>query len=104
MNVRGGNGLCGIAFSPEGTLFACSTRDARLLFLENKELVKYTITDGAPTGIAFDNNGTILVADAAHCAVLEIESNGVPRVVLHEFERVALRVSDFFCAHLPLIA
>ena len=94
IHLQGGSGLCGIAFSPDGNLFACSTRDARLLCVTGEsKLVKYASTDGAPTGVAIDKSGTILVADAAHGGILEILEDGSSRVILKEFERVSLRVS-----------
>ena len=92
MIARGGSGLCGLAFNPEGHLLACSSRDGRVLAHSSTGLSEWGSTSGAPCGLAIDRAGTVLVADAAHGAVLELRSDGSgAAVVVKDFERVPLR-------------
>ncbi len=92
LNLHGGNQLSGLSYGLDGQLFVCSTGDSRILAQQGNSLVKYCTTEGAPTGLAVDKSGTLLVADAAHCGILEIGEDGNARVVLKEFERVPFRV------------
>jgi hypothetical protein len=90
--AQGGSGITGLAFNAEGQLFAASSRDSRVLAVEDGNLLDFASTGGYPQGLAIDARGTVLVADAAHGAVLELAEDGSTIVMLREFERVPLRV------------
>lgn len=90
--AQGGSGITGLAFNAEGQLFAASSRDSRVLVVEDGQLLDFASTGGSPQGLAIDARGTVLVADAAHGAVLELAEDGSTIVMLREFERVPLRV------------
>jgi len=90
--AQGGSGLCGLCFNSDGQLFVASARDSRVLLAEQGQLLDFSSTGGSPQGLAIDRSGTVLVADAAHGAVLELGEDGRTRVIFNEFERVRLRV------------
>ena len=101
LNLHGGNQITGLAYGGDGQLFVCSSGDSRILAQQGNSLVKYASTEGAPTGLAVDKSGTLLVADAAHCGILEVGEDGNARVVLKEFERVPFRVRSPWRTPLP---
>ena len=98
LSVHGGSGLTGLAYNSDGVLFVASSRDSRVFSVEDGQLLDFSSTGGYPQGLVIDKGGTVLVADAAHGAVLELGEDGRTRVIFREFERVPFRVSR--CASL----
>ena len=92
ITAHGGSGLTGLAHNSDGQLFVASSRDSRVLLVEDGQLLEFSSTGGSPQGLVIDRSGTVLVADVAHGAVLELGEDGQTRVVFREFERVPLRV------------
>jgi len=77
--ATGGLGLSALAFDASRRLLATSARDGRVLVEDNGALAEWTNTGGTPVGLAVDG-ATVLVADAAHGAILSLSDEGVPTV------------------------
>ena len=102
ITAHGGSGLTGLAHNSDGQLFVASSRDSRVLLVEDGQLLDFSSTGGSPQGLVIDKSGTVLVADAAHGAVLELGEDGQTRVIFREFERMPLRVRVAAGSQLPL--
>lgn len=86
-----GCGLSGLAFDA-GRLFATSARDGRVLVEDEGSLSEWTNTAGSPAGVTADPAHNIVVADAAHGAILQLNDDGGATVIVNEYEGSPLRV------------
>jgi hypothetical protein len=84
-------GLGGLVVD-SGRLFATSSRDGRVVVDDGGTLSEWTNTSGMPAGISADAAHNIVVADAAHGAVLQLNDEGGATVLVNEYEGQPLRV------------